>query len=306
MQNHKPITLITFDVDGTLLKGSPSSPHASLHAKAFLYAAGKLAGVEDFDQQHDSPLDFLPSHKYHGSTDGLILLNLMKNAFGHAPDSTFSKLPLLFGWMQDYVSARSDEILTNTIIPIPGVIESLERISKDKQLSDKYLCGLVTGNVEGIARKKMRACGILRTGILSPKSTAQNWQGEDDASFLGGFGTDYCSGDIENPSKNFIDRGQQICIAYERAKTMVRDFEKITRVVHVGDAPADVLAARWCSEQNKFGDNVVVSCVGVATGCYSADELKLHAGDSIAGRWEPIVLEDGVADENFVKACGLI
>jgi hypothetical protein len=42
--------------------------------------------------------------------------------------------------------------------------------------------------------------------------------------------------------------------------------EKIVKVVHVGDAPADILAAKYCFENNKFGNDVCVGCIGVATG----------------------------------------
>ena len=39
----------------------------------------------------------------------------------------------------------------------------------------------------------------------------------------------------------------------------------LTRVVHVGDAPADVLAAKHCADAKQFGDSITVGCVGVAT-----------------------------------------
>ena len=44
------------------------------------------------------------------------------------------------------------------IFPLPGVIDTLLMLAKMK---DKVACRLVTGNVEGIARRKMRALGIL-------------------------------------------------------------------------------------------------------------------------------------------------
>lgn len=84
-------------------------------------------------------------------------------------------------------------------------------------------------------RKKMRACGILSTGCLSPKASDQCWQGEEDSAFLGGFGSDYCSGDTEDSSRIYKDRGQQIAIAYRRALTCLSDKQKIVRVVHIGE-----------------------------------------------------------------------
>lgn len=124
----------------------------------------------------------------------------------------------------------------------------------------------MTGNVEGIARKKMRATGILATKALSAPAPDQTWDGDNDSAFLGGFGSDYCSGDIEDMSRINKDRGEQIVIACNRARSMLRPDQQLVRVVHVGDAPADLIAAKWCYEEQKFGADVVVGCVGVATG----------------------------------------
>ena len=45
--------------------------------------------------------------------------------------------------------------------------------------------------------------------------------------------------------------------------------------------------------------------VAVATGNYSADKLRLLAGEAGPGRWEPVILEDRMTDPDFLKACGL-
>lgn len=79
--------------------------------------------------------------------------------------------------------------------------------------------------------------------------------------------------------------------------------EVIVRVVHCGDAPGDVLAAKYCSEENKFGDSVTVSCIAVATGKFSADYLSSLFGDFEAGKWEPYILENGIADPSFIDLC---
>jgi len=83
-------------------------------------------------------------------------------------------------------------------------------------------------------RKKMRACGIFATGCLSPKAADQMWKGDDDASFLGGFGSDFCSGDIEDQTRIYKDRGEQIAIAYRRARSCLKNGQRIVRVVHIG------------------------------------------------------------------------
>ena len=300
----KPITLITFDVDGTLVRGSTVIPETTIHAKAFLHAAGKvMKGIDSFETQHNSPVDFIPSSKYHGSTDGLILLNLVKSAFNIPVEESAPKLPELFRAMYDYVACRSDEVVCQSIVPIPGVKETLTKLIQDAKWKDHVLCGLVTGNVEGIARKKMRACEMYQLGFLSPKAPDQVWEGENDAAFLGGFGSDYCSQNIDDPTKGYDDRGEQIVIAYERACQLLLPHEQIVRVVHVGDAPSDVLAAKYCADHHKFPSHVTVGCIGVATGSYSLETLQACAGERIATQWEPVVLAEGVADEHFLEHC---
>lgn len=81
------------------------------------------------------------------------------------------------------------------------------------------------------------------------------------------------------------------------------DDQEIVRVVHCGDAPGDVLAAKYCMEHNKFDDGVAVSCIAVATGRFTAEHLSSLFGDSKSGIWEPVVLEKGLADPSFIDAC---
>jgi phosphoglycolate phosphatase-like HAD superfamily hydrolase len=295
----KPITLITFDVDGTLIRGS-----GNVHAKAFLHAAGIIAKNQtDFENLHDSPLDFLPIEKYHGQTDGLIILNLIRAAFGVSVEEVSPKLKEIFDIMYQYFCRFPDSEISQSSVVIPGVLETFAKLTTDESRKGYFMCGLVTGNVEGIARKKMRATGIFQSNIFTHKADDQTWVGDDDASFLGGFGSDHCSCNIDDATMAYKDRGEQIAIAWRRAKSLLKENEEIVRVVHVGDAPQDILAAKWCAENNKFGQNVVTGCIGVATGCYSNEVLTSHAGNSVPGSWEPVVLTDGLADDRFIECC---
>lgn len=207
--------------------------------------------------------------------------------------------------MYEYFAQFSDDEILRSIKPLPGVLNTLSNLKSHIQYGN-VLCGLVTGNVEGIARKKMRACGIIGTGVLSRKAVDQNWDGENEHSFLGGFGSDYCSCDIDDSTRPYKDRAEQIVIAYRRACTLLGVDQELVRVVHVGDAPADILAAKHCAEEGKFGAGVTVGCVGVATGSYSAALLTELAGETMSGRWEPVVLSSGLADCNFIEACGIV
>lgn len=303
-----PVTLITFDVDGTLVKTTNVKGDTNPHSQAFIHAAGKhYADSTEFENKYSTPIQLIPHEKYHGWTDGLIILNTIKYAFDVPASESSPKLQELFKTMYTYFTTLSDEEIASGIKPLPGVISTLENLTEHVAAKGNVLCGLVTGNVEGIARMKMRACGIYATGVFSEKSDEQTFDGENDHSFLGGFGSDFCSCDIDDPSRAHKDRGEQILIAYRRALTLLQENQELVRIVHVGDAPADILAAKWCSEEDgKLPAGVAVGCVGVATGSFSAAQLAELAGETVSGRWEPVVLEAGLADPGFIQACGIV
>lgn len=296
------VTLITFDVDGTLIAGSSRRAEYSVHARAFGYGVGKaFLGGKGIEDTFPSPLLKVPSHRYHGATDGLIALNFA-HSFGVSVEEAFPKLQECFLHMAEYYSARSDEEAIEGVEALPGVVDTLSKLATlAKNSNGAILTGLVTGNVEAIARKKMRATGILSTQVFSKAAVDQTFPGETDSKFLGGFGSDYCSGDIHDETRLYKDRGEQIVLAYRRAQTLLSSNQRIVRVVHVGDAPTDVLAAKFCAEQEKFGQGVTVGCIAVATGKYTSKELSELVGERKDGQWEPIVLDDGVADPNFIQ-----
>lgn len=307
LSNFHPVTLLTFDVDGTLLQGSSKRAEVSAHAKAFMHATGKIFHDDSaFEIKHPSPLDFIPPDRYHGSTDGLIALNLAKFSADKDPSFSYPKLNTVFEEMYNYIRQLSDEEVASGIEALPGVIPTLQQLKKILSTHPKnVLCGLVTGNVEGIARKKMRATGILATGILHSLPEDTRWEGEEKTAFLGGFGSDFCSGDIDDLTRLYKDRAEQIAIATRKARALLAEDQKLVRVVHVGDAPNDVLAAKYCSEVGLCGDGVVVGCIGVATGKFSASTLEGHAGKVLPGVWEPVILEAGMADPAFIRHCNI-
>lgn len=302
-KQHK-VTLVTFDVDGTLIHGSSSAAEVSAHARAFSYGVAKLFAADPhaFQNKYQKPLDAIDPKWYHGSTDGLIALKFAEAACNVDSSQSFPLLNEVFREMHDYCRQVPDEIMMQGIEPLPGVILQLNALAAHPSFTKHVLCGLVTGNVEGIARKKMRSCGIFETNVLSRSSEDQTqcWEGEETCSFLGGFGSDFCSGDLKDESRIYKDRGEQIVIAYRRAQSLLTPDQIISRVVHVGDAPGDVLAAKYCSEENKFGDGVVVSSVAVATGKFTAEHLSSLFGEATE-TWDPICLAQGIADPRFIE-----
>lgn len=304
-------TLITFDVDGTLVKGSGNAMNASAHSRAYTHAVSTILNNGNPVQP---VAEALPIHLYHGSTDGLILLRLARATLNLESKDSFPKLEEMFNCMYDFISDMEEGEVANHITTLPGVLEHLKTLATMK---NNVMCGLVTGNVEGIARKKMKAVGVFETNALSPPcQTQKSWYGANDIGFLGGFGSDYCSGNIDDLDRNHLDRGEQIAIAVNRCRNILESNKeyagkKLKKVVHVGDAPADVLAAKWLSQvqadlKEKGGEYICVGCVAVATGSYPADELRQLAGESIPGIWEPIILEDGMGDASFIEACAII
>jgi hypothetical protein len=85
---------------------------------------------------------------YHGSTDGLILLRLAKATLGIDTNESFPKFPLLIDCMYDYIRNLEDDENARYLLPLLGVLQNLRAL---KTMDDVVLCGLVTGNVEGIA-----------------------------------------------------------------------------------------------------------------------------------------------------------
>lgn len=198
----RPFTLITFDVDGTLVKGSGKQAEASAHARAFAAAVGSVYGS---GAPTALPAELLPRDKYHGSTDGLIALNMARAAFGTPPEVAAERLDEVWLSMYEYVARLPDAEVAKGIEPLPGVLDTLRALAAD-DMRERVACGLVTGNVEGIARKKMRSVGVHATGALAPPAAEQRWAGEEDAAFLGGFGSDFCSGQIDDGARNHLDR----------------------------------------------------------------------------------------------------
>lgn len=297
-------TLITFDVDGTLVAGVGRGAETSAHAHAFAHGVGRV--LSESGAATALPASVLPHDKYHGSTDGLIALNLARQELGLCPKAVAPRLAEVFASMDEYVARCSDADVVAGVEPIAGVLETL-RALRDDVADGRVLCGLVTGNVEGIARKKMRAFGIVATGALSPPAPEQRWPGDEESAFLGGFGSDFCSGDIEDPARHHLDRAEQLAIAVRRARALVAaqpgGTSYLDRVVHVGDAPADVLAAKACAEDGRLGAGVCVACIAVGTGRGTVEQLAQLAGTPCAGVWEPTVLARGVGDTSaFLRA----
>lgn len=206
-------TLISFDVDGTLIHSV--GEHANkLHKDAF---AAAFKAVFDLDTNVDVI-------KHHGSTDPLILVKVLTDAHGIDKDEALAKVPQMQQAMVDHFTSQLGRAGQGLEL-LPGVKELLEAL---KDRGDVAVC-LVTGNLEPIGWGKMEALGIKH--LFSEPC-------------FGGFGSDFCSGNTE---QSWRDRAELVRIAAKRAEEHFPGG--ITARFHVGDAPMDVMAAEAAGAQ---------------------------------------------------------
>ncbi|PKA54726.1 hypothetical protein AXF42_Ash000561 [Apostasia shenzhenica] len=155
----KKRVMVTFDVDGTLIKSTGGSSNR-LHRQAFSHAFLQVFGLQD------ATIDAV---QHHGQTDPLILVNTLVH-YGIPSDVATEKLPNLKASMIEYAKEHAQDIREGLEV-LPGIPALLDALS-----SKGVVIGLVTGNLEEIAWMKMEGLGIRKF------FTVPNF---------GGFGTDH-------------------------------------------------------------------------------------------------------------------
>lgn len=181
----------------------------------------------------------------HGMTDPLIIIEVLKK-HGLDENAILPKLDECEKTLAEIFS-ENDEFGV-----FPGVEESLNQLEKRG-----VLLGLVTGNLEQIARLGLEKAGLSRYFRL------------------GGFGSD-----------NSGNRTELVKLAIKRARENF-GFNNGGAVFLFGDTPRDIKAGKEATG---------VKTVGVATGIYSMEELKEAGADFVlenlkdAGRVLEIVL----------------
>ena len=178
--------LVLFDIDGTLVKSSNG------HRAAFSAAFKEVYGIE-------TGIDVI---QYSGMTDQQIIIETLKTK-GLNEEEIKSKIDLC---MEKMVDAFSKMIDDDAIIILPGVKELLEKLK-----NNNILTGLVTGNLEPIARGKMKKLGL------------------DHYFKVGGFGNEH------------INRTELVKIAIKKVQDNF-DFVVSDNVYLFGDAPQDMKA----------------------------------------------------------------
>ena len=180
--------LVVFDIDNTLIQSS------SGHMEALLQSIGEVYGLE-------ASIDVI---NHHGMTDQEIIIRILeKYEIGEA--AVKSRL-------QDCLASMprkyAEIVKSEKIVVLQGVFDLLSKLEQSG-----IVLGLVTGNLEQIARAKLKKIGI------------------DHFFIVGGFGSDH------------INRTNLVKIAIQRAEAQF-DFGSHRRVFHFGDAPQDMKAGR--------------------------------------------------------------
>lgn len=264
--------MLTFDVDGTLIRAVGESAN-KLHKDAFAHA---MRVVFDLDTN----IDVI---KHHGSTDQLVLADVLRH---HGVDETrvLEAMPVMMREMVNYFESHEEDASLGLEL-LPGVERLLEQLSKRE---DVIVC-LVTGNLEPVARGKMKQLGVWKYFTPPPASK------KTEIPFLGGYGSDHTQRDeLVRLARHRVLRAFDL-----KEPSALEAFEKtkparvLRDCVHFGDTPNDVEAAAASGAM----------AFAVTTGVFSKQELEAH----FTG-FEPerCVVFDGLEDtEAVLEACGL-
>ncbi len=202
------------DIDGTLVWRA-----SRVHAECVIAAIHEVHG----------PVELGPVEAA-GFTDRRIVRALLR-----AADFTDAQIDADMEWLLAIAAARYEEHcpddLSHTVLP--GIPDLLDELRQDDQL----LLGLVTGNLESIAHRKLTAAGIARP--LLP--------------WIGAYGSDA------------EDRNRLVPVAQERAAALHGRAARwpSERTVVVGDTPHDIACARAAG----------AAVIAVTTGAYPREAL---------------------------------
>jgi phosphoglycolate phosphatase len=208
--------LILFDIDGTLVWGGPARYAFEDALVAVFGTAGRI-----------------DSHEFSGKTDPQIAREVLRDA-GISNQRIDDGMEDLF---RVYLRELERRLPETPVVRLPGVAELLGELEREV---DGAL-GLVTGNIDGGARLKLRSAGI------------------DGAFAVGGYGSDH------------EERDNLPGIAIRRAEKRWGVRFDPASVVVIGDTPLDVACGR------RHGTRTVA----VATGRFGRAELERTGADAV-------------------------
>lgn len=214
MSESPPGFLVLLDIDGTLVWRASRE-----HAKAVVAAIHEVHGAVEL-----GPVEAA------GWTDRRIVRAMLS-----AAGFTDAAIDADMEWLLAIAASRYEEgcpaDLSGTVLP--GIPELLHELCRDPALQ----LGLVTGNIESIAHRKLTAAGLARP--LLP--------------WVGAYGSDA------------EDRNRLVPVAQERAAALHGYAGRwpSERTVVVGDTPYDIECARVAG----------AAAIAVTTGAYPREQL---------------------------------
>ena len=135
MRSERPVRLVLFDIDGTILRSNGAGRRAMLAALREVFGA---AGPED--------------HRYDGKTDPQIVREVMRLE-GHHDAHIDERMDAL---MSLYLARLGRELEDTDTLVYPGIVELLDALERRHDT----ILGLLTGNLREGAYAKLRAAGI--------------------------------------------------------------------------------------------------------------------------------------------------
>lgn len=222
-------TLVLLDIDGTLVWRA-SKEHA-------------LAVVEAIHEVHGELELQLGTVDAAGMTDRHIVRALLRGA-GLSDAAIDADMEWLLAVAVRRYEERCPADLSDTVLP--GIPDLLDELRRDRRVQT----GLVTGNLEPIAHRKLQAAGLAAP--LLP--------------WVGAYGSDA------------EDRNRLVPVAQERAAALHGHAGRwpSSRTIVVGDTPRDIECARVAG----------AAVIAVTTGAYPREELT--AADVVADTAEEV------------------
>ena len=209
--------LILFDIDGTLVTRD------RVHDVSFSIGFKKAIGID------------VNVVEIYGVNSGKTVRSIVSEILekkGFTGKEILSKVDDVFNEMVKYYEEKIE--FDQSLESIPHVMELLEELERRG-----YVLGLVTGNVERIAKLKLKKVGL------------------SDFFEIGGFGD------------SSTIKGELALEAIQKASEKLKiKFDK-KNVFVVGDTPLDI----------KCGKEIGVKTIAVSTGPFRADELMRHNPD---------------------------
>jgi phosphoglycolate phosphatase len=216
--------LVLFDLDGTLLRAGDRA-----HQQALLGGVRDVLGVEPTFA--GVPLA--------GRLDGQIVHDLVA-AHGLDAAQVDAALPAIAARTTErYLDATARDGWTGAVLP--GVVALLDALDGPGPDGERWVVGVLTGNLEGVARARLDHAGLA------------------DRLHVGAFG-----------DAN-VERWELVAVAMDVCSDHHGGSHAVARTVLVGDTPRDVEAAARAGARS----------LAVPTGPISRDELAASGPDAL-------------------------